>query len=253
MRAAWCVALACCACGRVGFDARSTSTGGGDSGGDSGGDAGSGSATGFTFSADFDHVVQPSDGWSGTFSGGAQMALDPSAAVSAPDSLLVTIPYPAAGTAYLTEALPAITTSLVWSFDLELAETTAGAEVDLAQLDWDTPPGPCTDFGFYFVRDSTGPLVLQETYAGSGCNAGNTNDNLTSGSAGSFEHLELDLTQTGSGSHLQVLVNGVLATDKLVPQPITGSPLDLRLGVPAQRQTTAEWQLRYDNVVVDVP
>jgi hypothetical protein len=231
--AALALAIAVTACGRLDFEPRTD---------------GEASGCGHTFCDDFDRAGPVEAGWTAIETTGGTLALDPAVAVSAPNGLLATVPFPLSGDVFLGEALPAITQSVHLTFDLDLEATTPGAEMDLVQLRW-TDPAPCTAFGYFFVRDSTGPLVMQETYGD--CGTANQNDDLPA--ADGFHHVDLVVTAGAVGTAaLQVAIDGTVVVDKQVDHAIPPSPLELRLGCPGTRDTTAEWRVRYDNVVVDV-
>ena len=206
---------------------------------------------GHTFCDNFDRSTPVGAPWTAADTSGGTLVLDPSVRVSAPNGLLVDVPFPLTGAVYLTEALPRADISIHVELDLDLEQTDATAEIDLVQVLWVPPPAPCDAFGYFFVRDDTGPLELQETFVN--CGAASSNDTFPFGVGNGFHHLALDIQLGALGTAaLQVQVDGASVVDKLADRDVPASALELRLGAPGTRTTSVAWRIRYDNVIVDL-
>ena len=205
-----------------------------------------------TFCDDFDRPGPLEAGWDSVANtGAATLALATDASVSAPQSFLLSLPAPQLEGGFLVKQLPTATTSARIAFRVGYASTNLGtAEVDLVQLQWDTRPTTCTSFGYYLVRDGTGPFDLQETYGGCGGNANTALPDL--GNSG-FHSVVMLVTFGAIGTaRVRVEIDGNLAVDKPTSHAIDPSSLTLRLGGGASRNMTAPWQIRYDDVIVDL-
>jgi hypothetical protein len=245
MRGLVMLALATIACGRYRFDPLAE----GQSG-DAAPDASA--ACAHTFCDDFDRPGPIEAGWDSTAnSGAAMLVLAADASVSAPQSFLLSLPAPQLEGGFLVKQLPAATTSARIAFSVGYASTSLGtAEVDLVQLQWDVRPAACTSFGYYLVRDGTGPFDLQETYGGCG---GNENTPLGDRGNSGFHAVVMVVTFGAIGTaRVRVEIDGNLGVDKPTSHAIDPSSLTLRLGGGASRNMTAPWQIRYDDVIVDL-
>jgi hypothetical protein len=196
-----------------------------------------------TFCDDFDRASPAADGWLQSVTTGGTLELSMEGAVSPPKSLHSSLRFPLTGVTYLATQVSAQTSAHV-ELDVQLEATDVGGEVDLVALLWLTPPAPCTSFGYILVRDRTGIMVMQETYVGCG---GNLDDNLTVPAG--VHHIAFDLAF--AASHLTVSIDGVMQVDKTVSHAIPAGALELRVGMPGAQDTTAPWEVSYDNVVVD--
>lgn len=79
----------------------------------------------------------------------------------------------------LRRAFPFASVSATVQLQMRYASTTPGsAEIDLVRLKWRTLPTGCTSFGYFLVRDGTGPFNLQETFVGCEFNVNNDHSNL---------------------------------------------------------------------------
>jgi hypothetical protein len=203
-----------------------------------------------TFCDTFDRPPPVAQGWTQSLLlQGTLDLLD--AGISLPNALEAVLE-PDAGKAFLSELLPTATSSVHLGFWLSMDGTTkdAGPEVDLAHIEWNVPPGDagCTTYGFYIVRDSTGPVVLQETYAG--C-ASNKNTPLPKFNIG-WHHVDLDVDYANGGS-VTVLFDGTSIGPPIKPvAPPSQSTLTLRIGGVSSRSLPAEWKVLFDDVVADV-
>ena len=208
-----------------------------------------------TFCDTFDRPPPAEQGWTSSSSNQGTLSLFPDAAVSQPSSLAAFV-LPDAGTAYLAELLPTASTFVHVGIDVNLEGSTngSGPEVDLVQLQWSVPPlgpdgGACTAYGFFVVRDSTGPVVLQETYAGCASNKNHTFPLFGM----SFHHVDVDVTFAAPGSVMVKFDGTPLQGFPIVPVvPPSTSTLSLRVGALGSRSLPSPWTLLYDNVVVDV-
>ena len=228
-RSAW-LLVAISACGRVAFDPRV----------DAAGDAPPVGCQ-HTFCDDFDRATGLADGW--TSSAGSDLSLDQG-------SLRVAFPPTVADSEYLEiDLAPVAQTSARYAFDMDLETTDMTAETDLATLAWLTPPPGCTVLGFFIVRTRafTPPmLVLQETYAG--C-ASNIDDPIPAPPG--FHHYEVDVA-FGSTGHVTVLVDGVVAVDRVPAAAVPASQLTFRLGAPSIQDAEQPWLIHYDNLAIDL-
>lgn len=164
--------------------------------------------------------------------------------------LVITIPADIADY-FAVKTFPGVTSRFVLSFDLEYTAATPGeAEIDFIQVRWAAPPAPCTELWQAIVRDSTGPLSLQETYPGCGGN--------TTTAAGSYENtgshsyvLAIELGAAGAG-RVQLDVDGVREVDVIPAVEMPAGDLTVLFGAGAVRDVVSAYELRYDNVTVEV-
>jgi hypothetical protein len=243
-------------CGRYFFDEEEHADGGTV---DAAGDA---FDCGHTFCDDFDRSGPPEAGWDmiTMTTGVASIVSDTS--VSAPQSLLVTIPTDGTtttGNVFLRKKLPMATTKAVVHLQLQYSVvTTMNTEADFLALQWDTLPVGCTAFGFYLVRDGTKPFNLQETYgdAGTGglCAGGSVqNPNLNLDNTATFNDVTMEVTFGAMGTAwLKLTINGVAVVDKMATHPIDPSTLTLQLGGGISRNGLSPWTIRFDDVTVDI-
>ena len=239
-------------CGRLGFGETSPpSDGATDASADAPGDTTL--SCGHTFCDDFDRNTPLDTGWDRLDNTGAAiLELD-----GAPPEgfFTVELPAPALEGGFLVKnfAPPVANGSVRIAFDIEYSSADPSlAEIDMIQLQWDTPPAPCTSFGFFLVRDGagTGPFNLQETYGGCG---GNENTALEDLDNLPRRRIEMIVTLGAiGGAQVRVEIDGVPFVDKVVSHAVPPSPLTLRLGGGAVRDMSAPWKISYDNLEVDV-
>jgi len=203
-----------------------------------------------TFCDTFDRPPPVTQGWTQSILD--MGALDLRDAGISPPNALAAVLEPDAGKAFLSQLLPTATSSVHLGFWLNIDGTTkdAGPEVDLAHVEWNVPPADagCTTYGFYIVRDSTGPIVLQETYAG--C-ASNKNTSLPKLNVG-WHHIDLDVGFANGGS-VSVSFDGTPIGAPITPAaPPTPSTLTLKVGGVSSRSLPAEWTVLFDDVIADV-
>lgn len=246
-RAIWLLVVATTACGRYHFDPLADAD---SEAGDAAGDTID--VCPHTFCDDFDRAGPLAAGWDTVINtGAATLVLAPDASVSAPQSFLLSLPAPQLEGGFLVKQFPQTATSARISFALSYASTTPGtAEIDLVQLQWDTLPGTCTSFGYFLIRDGTGPFDLQETYGGCG---GNENTPFLDLENTGFHAIAMEVTFGAIGTAaVRVEIDGTTKVDKLTSHAIAPSSLTLRLGGGAVRDMSAPWDIRYDDVIVDL-
>jgi hypothetical protein len=248
-------------CGRYFFDETDHQDGGttGDAVADAMADA---FDCGHTFCDDFDRSGPPEAGWDMITMSTGTMALVSDTSVSGPQSLLVTIPTDGTtltGNAFLHKQLPMTTTKAVVHLQLQYSTAmTMNTEADFLALQWDTLPPGCTSFGYYLVRDGTGPFNLQETYgdAGTGgvCAGGSVqNYNLDLDNTAMFNDVTMEVTFGAMGTAwLKLTINGSVVVDKMATHPIDPSTLTLQLGGGISRNGLAPWTIRVDELTVDL-
>lgn len=152
---------------------------------------------------------------------------------------------------FLVKSLPAPTTFVRVAFEISYTSATPGiAEIDLVQLRWNTPAPGCTSQGFYLVRNSTGPFDLQETYAG--CSA-NVDTALVDLANSGLHTVEMTVVLGAlNAARIEVSIDHATPTTVVAAHPIPSSTLQLGLGAGAVRDVTTPWDIRYDNLTVDV-
>lgn len=200
---------------------------------------------GHTFCDDFERTGPLEEGWdSATNSGLAMPAIDNG-------QYLVQLPGTSLEGAWLEKQLPKVTASIVVHVRLGWDSPTPGAaEVDLVQLQWLALPGTCTSFGYYLVRDGTGPFNLQETYGGCG---GNEQNYLSSLDNSGLHEAVMTVTLGEVGTARIVLeLDGATVVDRMTSHAIAESELLLRVGGGASRDVVAPWDIRFDDLYVDV-
>jgi hypothetical protein len=146
--------------------------------------------------------------------------------------------------------LPQIgTTRVRLAFDLGLDAYETAPEVDLVRLWWEPPPSGCTGLAMIFVkRAATNLLALQETYVGCG---GVIYHPFAAPLDSQLHHYEL-IVDYGT-DRLAVRRDGVDVLSISATRDLAAAAHQLDLGVPSTVSgTTAEWRIRYDNVVVDL-
>lgn len=237
-------------CGRLGFGEQTAPGDGAADAPDTPGDTTL--SCGHTFCDDFDRTTPLETGWDRIDNtGNAVLSLDDSDPVDG--FFLLQLPSPDLEGGFLVKQLPAPTAtgSVRIAFDLEYSsDDPSVAEIDLVQLQWDILPMTCTSFGFFLVRDGTGPFNLQETYGGCG---GNENTPMEDIDNEPPRRVEMTLTLGAVGTaQIRVDLDGKNVIDKLVSHAVLPSPLTLRLGGGAVRDVMAEWKIAYDNLEVDV-
>lgn len=210
---------------------------------------------GHTFCDDFDRPGPAGAGWDTTeVLAGGTFALTSATSVSAPTSFQAALTAVGDG-AFLLKQLPLATTKVTVSLAFSYASAMPGtAEIDLVRLRWDTLRPGCASFGYFLVRDGTMPFNLQETYNGGGCGdaAANVNHYFTDLDNTGFHTVTMEITFGGVGvAHVRLVLDGI-PSDFVPPNAIDPSTLTLRIGGFAARNISADWDLRYDDVLVDV-
>lgn len=238
-RRACIAALLLTACGRVWFDPRD------DEGGSDAGNCG------HTFCDDFDRTGAPEDGWSARIVTGAATVAIASGGISPSSHFEAGLPMTAIETALLERTFALTSMRATVDLDIGYASTTPGtAEIDLVRLRWIRLPAGCTSFGYFLVRDGTGPFNMQETYGGCG---GNENNLLSNFDNTGFHHVRLDVTFGPIGiAHVTLGIDGTAVIDKATTHAIEPSEIELQIGGDAVRNMAAPWQFSYDNVLVDL-
>lgn len=232
--------MAIAACGRVGFDPR---VGGDDIGGDDAGGDDAGGDCSETFCDDFNRDPPLEKGWTALSNSiGALPSLTN-------EEFQLGLPAPNLENGFLEKQFATATTSARVAFRIGYASANPGiAEIDLVQLKWDTLPAPCTSFGYFLVRDGTGPFDLQETYNNCG---GNENTPLGNRDNTGMHDVVLYVTFGAMGTaRVRVDIDGATLVDKLTSHAIAPSTLTLRMGGGAVRDMAAPWLIRYDEVRV---
>lgn len=147
--------------------------------------------------------------------------------VSAPNQLEARLPMTTIEASLLRRAFPMTTVRATIDLQLGYASATSGtAEIDLVRLKWRTLPAGCTSFGYFLVRDGTGPFNLQETYGGCGGNVNNVLSNLDNTG---FHRVQLDITFGGIGSaraRVKLVIDGAAVVDKATTHAIEPSELE---------------------------
>jgi hypothetical protein len=242
-------------CGRVWFEPLT----------DSGGAMGSADAEavdldvlpscGHTFCDDFDRGGPVEAGWDTiTNSGLAVPSLTTDRVITAPQAFLVQLPGTSLESTYLVKQLPMTTTTAVIAVQLDYTTTNVNdAEIDLIALNWDSPPAPCTTFGYYLVRDGTMQFNLQETYGGTGCAPSEQNYLPALDNTG-YHALVMTVTfgAANSTARIALSIDGTTVIDHTTSHAIPASTLTLRLGAGASRNVVAPWEFRYDDLTVDL-
>jgi len=229
-------------CGRVGFDELAT-------------DAPAPArpcGTLHTFCDDFDRPPPVIGDWDTEIAQIGTLALDASRARSAPQSLLVTIPPHAGGSVLGLElALTSIGNRLSFSFDLAIEESEVAPEIDLVQVVWAVPPVPCgPGFGVYLVKESNSRgIAVQETSPGCGMEL---MYHSTPDTDVEFHHYEMVIDTTTDG--VQLRRDDATIVDVVAEQDLpAGAAISIRVGAPSTvNGVNTSWQLRYDDVIVDV-
>jgi hypothetical protein len=201
-----------------------------------------------TFCDDFERTSVQGD-WTSSVVTGGTLSIDNGV-------LVADLAAPTNGLVFLSKDLDVVATSSIHlEVDVEFTAGTDG-EIDLVQIRWLDLPGTCTGFGYFLVRDQTGPVVIQETYVNCGGPASN-NDNLASfpsTAPSGVQHVAIDVTLGDLGvAHIRTQIGNTLDLDKqLTSYAVPASHLNLQLGTPGDISATAPWQVRYDNFVIDV-
>jgi hypothetical protein len=157
--------------------------------------------------------------------------------------------------AFLEKSFPRTTTQVSVGFSVSYTSAAAGiAEVDLVQLEWQMPPtmpNICTRYGFYLVRNGSpgGQFDLQETYSGCGANVDTAIVNLDN----TGPHDVKLVVTIGPPTTVRVDIDGTpMLPTMMAAHPASASTLKLRLGAGVSRDLGPAWDLRYDDVYVDV-
>ena len=234
----WCglaVVVALAGCGRRDFDALT--------GRDAGIEIDAPSCP-HSFCDDFDRITPASAGWNGmSNTGNGTLTL-------AGGVLVVTIPTNG-DSAFLTALLPVATASVRIAFRISYTSAMNAGEIDLVQLRWDTPTPGCSLEGVFLVHDSTGPFDLQETY--SGCGTGNVDTPLVDLSNTGFHDVVMTITLGPLGTaHIRVVIDHGPPTDVVAAHPIPSSSSSLNIGAGAVYNVTSAWDIRYDDLTIDV-
>jgi hypothetical protein len=228
------------ACGRLGFDQFGSADPDATSDGDD-----MPPPCAFTFCDTFDRDPPLQGAWdNATSSSGALQQL-------IANEYQLALPAPALHNGFLEKTFPASATRAKLMFRLSYASATPGtAEIDLVQLKWNALPMGCTSFGYYLVRDGTGPFGLQETYGGCG---GNENTSLGDRDNSGYHDVLVLVTFGAIGdARIRVDVDGTTLVEKATSHAIAPSDLMLRLGGGAIRNMSDPWLIRYDDVFVQI-
>lgn len=230
--------LALVGCGRLGFGA-STDAAAPDL-----------ASCGHTFCDDFERTSPIAGPWDSAMVVGGTLTLDTGTLVAQS---------PANGDrAFLVKALPRAQQSVHVEADVTFDAGIDG-EIDLIQLHWNDTPTFCTAgaaFGYFLVRDQTGPVVIQETYVNCGAPT-SSNDIMNSWPStgpGSKHHVTIDVTMGDVNvATLRAQVDSSLDVSRAITaHPVPPSVIEIRLGTPGVMNETQGWQVRYDNVIADV-
>lgn len=229
-------ALLLTACGRIWFDPRE--------------DLASPDANncGHTFCDNFERVGAIEDGWdSKVVTGTATVDF----VESSSKNLAVTLPMTAIEAGLLRKNVGTATTHASLQLRMGYASTTPGtAEIDLVRLQWNTLPPGCSSFGYFLVRDGTGPFNLQETYGGCG---GNVNDLLMNLDNSGMHAVKLDVTFGAVGAaRVALAIDGTTVFEQATSHAIEASQITLEIGGDAVRNMAAPWTFTYDDVFVDL-
>jgi len=178
--------------------------------------------------------------------GGAALVLSPTDSVSAPNSLLVSVPYPP-NLAYLEKDLDSASTSVNVGVALALEPMDATTELDLLAIEWGIAPAPCTGVSFILVTQAQPrTLALQETYTGCG---GLRYSTLVADMPG-FHTVTVSISVgTPSSITIEIDRTKVLAKDLAVSLP--PAPVKFRIGAQYVGGATAPSSLRFDDVTAD--
>lgn len=235
-RGACIAALLLSACGRIWFDPRD--------------DAATPDADtcGHTFCDDFERAGLIEEGW------GLKLATGTATVdfiETTSKSLGVTLPMTAIEAALLRKNVGAATTRATLQLRMGYASTTPGtAEIDLVRLQWNTLPTGCSSFGYFLVRDGTGPFNLQETYGGCG---GNVNDLLMNLDNTGMHAVKVDVTFGAIGTaRITLAIDGTTVVDQATSHAIEPSEITLEIGGDAVRNMAAPWTFMYDDMLVDL-
>lgn len=226
-------------CGRVGFDELTPDT------------PARPCATLHTFCDDFDRPPPVVGDWDTELAQIGTLTLDASRARSAPQSLLVTVPPHAGGSVLaLGLGLSSIGSRLSFSFDLALEESELAPEIDLVQVVWTVPPVGCgPGFGVYLVKQAeTRGVAVQETASQCGGLIYHSTPDVDT----EFHHYQLVIDTITDDVRLlrdETTIVGIAAAMDLPAD----AAISIRVGAPSTVDGVGTtWQLRYDDIVMDV-
>lgn len=198
-----------------------------------------------TFCDDFDRVGTVADGWDSLATAGTGQGAIMNG------QFLVTLG--ATGdSAYLIRQFPAPTTSLTIGMKIGYAVTNAGTdcEVDLARINWNM--GTCLPFGFYLVRDGTGPFNLQETNGNMAC-SGNRNNYFTNLDNTGLHDVKLTITLGAANvATAAIEIDGTPEPTITTVRDVVSSTLRIAVGAVVVRNLASAWTVTYEDVYVDI-
>lgn len=163
----------------------------------------------------------------------------------------LTVTLPGTGdSSFLVKTLPAPTTSVTIRMRISYATTNVGTdcEIDLVQLTFAS--GCAIPFGFYLVRDGTGPFNLQETNGNATCSANRNNYFSVLENTGPHD-VKLTIG-VGSPGNAALFLDGAEVYNRATLQPVPSTPMTLGLGGGIIRNAAAAWTITYDDVIIDV-
>jgi hypothetical protein len=194
----------------------------------------------------------------GDFTGGPivtgwdnQLVMNGASATEQGGALVVTLPATGAEL-FLEKQLPAPTTSIEIKVRMRYSTTNAGTdcELDLVALNWQM--GTCgLPFGYYFVRDGTGPFNLQETNGNTSC-ANRQNYDINRDSSGPHDYRMLITLGAAGVARVRLDIDQTMVVDHPAAQMVPSSTLLFRLGGVAIRNAAAPWTIEYESLQIDV-
>ena len=199
----------------------------------------------YTFCDNFNRSGPPNEGWD-------VMGLAGTGQATLVNGQFVATLSATSDSVYLVRQVPAPTTSVVIGMKIGYAATDVGTncEIDLARLSWNM--GTCMPFGFYLVRDGTGPFNLQETNRNAGC-TGNRNNYYGNNDSTGLHDVKLTVTLGAANVATAVMeIDGVPRAPITMVQAVIVSTLRFEIGAVAVRNLASPWTITYEDVYIDV-